>query len=193
MKHTLKLASVLAMSAVLAACGSTPKNSAEELNKNIPEWVLNPVLEDGIAASVCVPSSGHMSTDKAQATALARTELAQQINTRVKALDKTYQERIDVDNAAQVGSTFTSVSKQLTDQSLTGSRVIKTAYANFDSKNQLCVLTALGSSSTKELFDNIIKESERNLSIDQEKVLYQEFKAQKAQDELEAELQKAGN
>ena len=188
MKSTIKIATALTISAILAACSSTP--DADDLNENIPEWVLNPVLEDGLASSVCVASSGHMSTDKAQATSLARVELAQQINTRVKALDKTYQERIDVDNQAQVGSTFTSVSKQLTNQSLTGARVIKTAYANFNGKNQLCVLTALGSSSTKELFDNILKESERNISIDQERILYQEFKAQKAQDELEAELNK---
>jgi len=189
MKNTFKIATALTVSAILAACGSSP-DSAEALNKNIPEWVLNPVLEDGLASSVCVTSSGHMSTDKAQAASLARVELAQQINTRVKALDKTYQERIDVDDKAQVGSTFTSVSKQLTNQSLTGARVIKTAYANFNGKDQLCVLTALGSSSTKELFDNIIKESERNLNIDQERILYQEFKAQKAQEELEAELDK---
>jgi len=189
MKNTLKIATALTVSAILAACSSAP-DPAEALNKNIPEWVLNPVLEDGLASSVCVTSSGHMSTDKAQATSLARVELAQQINTRVKALDKTYQEKVNVNNEAQMGSTFSSVSKQLTNQSLTGARVIKTAYAHFNGKDQLCVLTALGSSSTKELFDNIIKESERQMSIDQEKVLYQEFKAQKAQEELEAELNK---
>ena len=189
MKNTMKIATALTLSAIVAACGSAP-DSAEALNKNIPDWVLNPVLEDGLASSVCVPSSGHMSTDKAQATSLARVELAQQINTRVKALDKTFQERIDVDNSAQVGSTFTSVSKQLTNQSMTGARVIKTAYANFNGKDQLCVLAALGSSSTKELFDNIIKDSQRNVTIDQERILYQEFKAQKAQEELEAELKK---
>jgi hypothetical protein len=51
-------------------------------------------------------------------------------------------------------------------------------------------MTALGSSSTKELFENILKDSQRPVSVDQEKVLYQEFKAYKAQDELEAELMK---
>jgi len=40
MKHTLKLATVATLSAVLAACGSTPKNTAEELNKNIPDVVF---------------------------------------------------------------------------------------------------------------------------------------------------------
>lgn len=190
MKHTIKIVTALTVSAVLAACGSTPKNSMEELNKNIPEWVLNPVLEDGIASSVCVASSGHMSTDKSQATALARVELAQQIDTRVRAMDKTYQEKISVGDKTTTGITYNSVSKQLTDQALTGSRVIKTAYANFDGKNQLCVLAAMGQSSTKELFDNIINASDRQLTMNQEEVLYLEFKAQKLQGELESELEK---
>jgi hypothetical protein len=187
MNKVVKLTAVAAVTAVLAACGST---TPEDLNKNIPDWVLNPIVEDGIASATCVSASNNMTTDKAQAQALARVELAQTINTKVKALDKVYQERIDVDGQSQVGSTFTSVSKQLTDQSLNGARVIKTSYANFNGKNQLCVMVSLGASSTKELFDNILKDSQRPVSMDQEKVLYQEFKAHKAQQELEAELQK---
>ncbi len=190
MNKLTKLSTVIAISAALAACGSTPE-TPDELNANIPEWVLNPIVEDGIAAAACVSSSGSMTTDRAQATALSRVDLAQQIGTKVQALDKTYQERIDVGGQAQVGSTFTSVSKQLTEQSLTGARVIKTSYANFDGKNQLCVMTALGSSSTKELFANILKDSERPVTMDQEKVLYQEFKAYKAQEELDKELSKS--
>ncbi|GHB79159.1 hypothetical protein GCM10008107_30830 [Psychrosphaera saromensis] len=189
MNKLTKLSTVIAITAALAACGTTPE-TPDELNANIPDWVLSPSVEDGIAAAACVSASGSMTTDKAQATALSRVDLAQQIGTRVQSLDKTYQERIDVDGQAQVGSTFTSVSKQLTEQSLTGSRVIKTSYANFDGKNQLCVLTALGSSSTKELFASILKDSQRPVTPDQERVLYQEFKAYKAQDELDAELMK---
>lgn len=189
MNKLTKLSTVIAITAALAACGTTPE-TPNELNANIPDWVLSPSVEDGIAAAACVSASGSMTTDKAQATALSRVDLAQQIGTRVQSLDKTYQERIDVDGQAQVGSTFTSVSKQLTEQSLTGSRVIKTSYANFDGKNQLCVLTALGSSSTKELFASILKDSQRPVTADQERVLYQEFKAYKAQDELDAELMK---
>jgi len=189
MNKLTKLSTAIAISVAITACGSTPE-TPDELNANIPEWVLNPVVEDGIAAAACVSSSGSMTTDRAQATALSRVDLAQQIGTKVQALDKTYQERVDVGGQAQVGSTFTSVSKQLTEQSLTGARVIKTSYANFDGKNQLCVMTALGSSSTKELFENILKDSQRPVTVDQEKVLYQEFKAYKAQEELDAELMK---
>ena len=154
MKNLFKLSTGLTLTALLAACGSTPPTS-EDLNSDIPDWVMNPVVEDSFSAAACVPSSGHMSIDRANATALSRVDLAQQINTKVQALDKTYQERINVDQGSQVGSTFSSVSKQLADQSLIGSRVIKTAYANFDGKNQLCVLTSLGSEETKSLFDNL--------------------------------------
>ena len=188
MKNIIKLTTALTLTAVLTACTSTP--TSEDLNADIPDWVLNPTVEDAIAAAACVPSSGHMSTDRANATALSRVDLAQQINIQVQALDKTYQERINVDEGTQVGSTFSSVSKQLAEQSLIGSRVIKTAYANFDNKNQLCVLTSLGSQKTKELFDNLLKESKRTVTPDQERVLYQEFKAYKAQEELDKELMK---
>lgn len=188
MKNLVKLTTTLTLTAVIAACSSTP--NSEDLNSDIPDWVMNPVVEGSFSAAACVPSSGHMSIDRANATALSRVDLAQQINTKVQALDKTYQERINVDQGTQVGSTFSSVSKQLADQSLVGSRVIKTAYANFDSKNQLCVLTSLGAQETKKLFDNLLKESERSVTPDQERVLYQEFKAYKAQQELDAELQK---
>ena len=191
MNNRLKIAGVLTLSAILAACGSTPEK--KDLNADVPEWILNPVIEDGIAASTCVPASGDMSIDSAQATAQGRADLAQQISTRVKAMDKTFQERVDVDGKIASGKTFSSVSKQLSNQILVGARPTKRAYAEFNGKTNFCVLTTMGSSSTKELFDKILNESERDISIDQEKVLYQEFKAQKAQEELEAEFDKNKN
>lgn len=185
MNNIVKLTVAATVTAVLAACGSTPEANP---NANLPGFVLNPVVEDGIAVGSCVSATNNLNTDKSMAQALARTELAQTINTRVKAMDKVYQSRTDVDGKAVVGSTFEAVSKQLTDQSLSGVRTLKTEYSK--DGGQLCVLLAIGSSSTKELFDNIVKESERPLSATDEGVLYQEFKAHKAQQELEAELGK---
>lgn len=186
MKTKLKYGTLIALTTVLAACGSTPK----EPETTMPAWVMNPVVEDGISSTECVIWSGNFSTDKAQASSLSRTALAQQIETRVKALDKTYQEKIEVDSGVQTGSTFTSVSKQLTNQSLQGSKPVKVDFATFDGKKHLCVMTALGASSTKELFDSLVNKTEKKLMPDQEQVLYQEFKAHKAQQELEAEMEK---
>lgn len=191
MKAIYKTALSLAVISTLAACSSSPSNEA--LNENIPDWVLNPSIENGIAHSECVPSSNNMSIDKAQAIALARVGLAQQISTKVKALDKTFQERVDVGDETVTGSTFSSVSKQLTNQMLVGAQPVKTSYANFNGKNQLCVMTALTPQKTKDLFDKLVSASERKLSPQDESVLYQEFKAYKAQLELDKELEKDGN
>lgn len=186
--NSIKLILSATLVTLVSACSTSP--TPETLNENIPEWVLNPKLKDGIAAAECVPSSGNMSIDKAQAIALARLSIAQQISTRVKALDKTYQERVDTSGEIATGSTFSSVSKQVTDQALVGATPLKTSYANFNGKNQLCVLAGLNPKQTKNLFSDLVKESQRSLSMQDESVLYQEFKAYKAQQELDRELEK---
>lgn len=191
MKQLVRIVVSTLVTATIVACGSTEKPQ-HEFNKNLPDWVLNPTIEGGLAAPVCVIASGNLNTDKSQATALGRVELAQQINVKVKALDKTYQERVDVDNQAQVGSTFSSVSKQLTDQAIQGSRVSESGYTEFDEKRHLCVLTVLDPNATKGFFDGLVKASGRQLDPTDERVLYQEFKAHKAQKDLEAELFKQG-
>ena len=76
---------------------------------------------------------------------------------------------------------------------LVGAQPVKTSYANFNGKNQLCVMTALSPEKTKDLFSKLVAASERKLSPQDESVLYQEFKAYKAQQELDKELMKDGN
>lgn len=177
MKNAVKVAAAASLAVVLAAC------SSKEPAPKYPAWVLNPIVEDGIASAQCVKASSSISTDRAQAIALARVDLAQQIGVNIKAMDKTFQEKVETNDQVVNGSTFSSVSKQLTQQSLQGARAIKVEYAKEDS--ELCVLVSLGAKSTKELFDNIVKESSRKMNPRDEAVLYQEFKAHKAQQEME--------
>lgn len=186
MKKVLKYGSTILLSSVLAACGSSPSVSPDD----IPEWVLNPSVENGIAAATCVVWSGNLSIDKAQATSLSRTALAQQIETQVRSLDKTYLDKVEVDSGTQSGSTFTQASKQLAEQTLVGSRVSRTEFAEFDGKKHLCVLTALGEPETKGLYEDLLNRTGRKVTASQKEVLYQEFKAQKAMEELDAELEK---
>jgi hypothetical protein len=182
---TQKLIIVAAMSTIIAACGSTPEKKSNDVTANIPPWVLNPVIEDGIAAVDCVKFSGNLSIDQKMATANGRLSLAQQIETRVEGLDKTYSNRTDSNEDITTGSTFSSVSKQLTKQTLTGSRAIKSDVVEIAGKQHLCVLTTLSPSATKELFDSIITQSKRSVNPQDEKFLYQEFKAHKADQDLE--------
>jgi hypothetical protein len=184
--NTQKLILVAAISTIIAACGSTPKE--ETSLSNIPQWVLNPVVEDGIAASNCVKSSGNFSVDQKMATANGRLALAQQIEVRVEGLDKTYDRRTDANGDTSSGSNFSSVSKQLTKTKLVGSRPIKTDMVMISGKEHFCVLTTLSPNATKDLFKSIVQDSERKVNAQDEKFLYEEFKAHKAEQSLEKEI-----
>lgn len=192
MKFT-KVIITAAVASLLSACGSTQKAEAPAPSSNIPQWVLNPVVEDGIAAADCVKSSGNFSVDQKLAASNTRVALAQQISAKVQALEKNYQERIDSNEESTTGTTFTSVAKVLTDQTLTGSRVVKSDIVNIQGKDHYCSLMTLSPTSTKELFDALITQSKRRVNPQDEKFLYQEFKAAQAQEELDKTMSKLTN
>lgn len=181
---------LLSLSSVvfLAACSSAPVETTSV--GDIPSWVLNPQVEDGIAVSECVLFSGNMSIDKQQALANARTSLAQRIETRVSALDKSYRDKVEVASGVESGSTFSSVSKQVTQQTLVGTNPIKTDITKIAGKDNLCVLVGIGQQSTKEIFDQLISEANLPMNAQQKDVLYAEFKAQRAEEQLDKELEK---
>lgn len=185
---SLKLLSLSSL-VFLAACSSTPPVETTSVGK-IPSWVLNPQVEDGIAVSECVLFSNNMSIDKQQALANARTALAQRIETRVSAMDKSYRDKVEVASGVESGSTFSSVSKQVTQQTLVGTNPIKTDIIQIAGNDNLCVLVAIGQQSTKDIFDQLVGAAERPMSADQKDVLYAEFKAQRAEEQLDKELEK---
>lgn len=193
MKFT-KVIITAAVASLLSACGSTQKAvEAPKPSSNIPQWVLNPVVEDGIAAADCVKSSGNFSVDQKLAASNTRVALAQQISAKVQALEKNYQERIDSNEEMTTGTTFTSVAKVLTDQTLTGSRVVKSDIVSIQGKDHYCSLMTLSPTSTKELFDALITQSKRRVNPQDEKFLYQEFKAAKAQEDLDKAMSRLTN
>ena len=187
-KNKLLLLLPISLLAILSACSGS--DVAETSIGDLPKWVLTPEVEDGIASAECVTYSGNLSVDKQHATALARTSLAQRIETQVNALDKVYQEKVEGKAGAQSSSTFSSVSKQLTKQSLTGSTVLKVDVIQIGKQDNLCVLVGIEQASTKALFEDLLKRSNTKVSASQKDVLYDEFKAQKAEEELDVEMDK---
>lgn len=178
---------------VIAGCNTVAEKSASTPVSNLPDWVLNPHVSEGIAATDCVKFSGNLSIDKKLATANSRLALAQQIETRIEGLEKTYSNRTDANGDTTVGTSFSSVSKQLTKQKLQGSRLIKSDIVNISGKDHFCVLTALEPNQTKSLFNDILKQSQRTINPADEKFLYQEFKAKKAENDLDQEIKKLTN
>ncbi|WP_413692375.1 hypothetical protein [Psychromonas sp. KJ10-2] len=186
-----KVKSLLSLSTIvlLTACSSN-EPVQETAVGDIPGWILNPQIDDGIAVSECVLWSGNMSIDKQQAVANARTSLAQRIETRVSAMDKTYRDKIEAASGVESGTTFSSVSKQVTQQTLVGTNPIQTDIVNIADKTNLCVLVGIGQQSTQAIFDQLISASERTVNTQQKDILYQEFKAERADLALDKEIEK---
>ncbi|MDX2470739.1 MAG: hypothetical protein QNL04_09225 [SAR324 cluster bacterium] len=173
----------------LASCSDSKPDSDQGGfgDMDIPEWVLMPSVEDGIAATECVNWSGDFSIDRAEATALARAEIVRQIGIKASALDKTYQEKVKTAGKVAVGGTFTSASKQVSQAYLRGTKAIKVKPILIDDKKKLCVMVTL--SKQQKFFEDILKQSGEKVSPQDQEVLYQEFKAAKAQNELAKSLE----
>jgi len=182
----------------LCACVSQPVQQqatpAAPPASSLPSWVMNPMVENGIADTQCVSAKPGVGLNylKSQATALARAELSKQLDVKVKAMDKTYQRLADTTSGQSVGGTFESVSKQVAQQSLSGSRAINMDYVTMPGGEQnFCVMVALSPELTDSLFKELVNKSGANLSPQDEGVLYEQFLSHKAQEEMEAELMKS--
>lgn len=181
---------VAGMLFITGCTNTTTGNTPAKPSIDLPMWVLNPTIEGGIASTECVIYTGDISLDKAEAVALARASLAKQIDVKVKALDKTYKRKVRTKDGVAAGGVFESVSKQVTQQHLKGARAIKMDLIEIDGKKQWCVMVAMDPAVTESLFKNLVKESNVNLSPQDEGVLYEEFKAYKAGQELDQEIDK---
>ena len=186
---SFKLTLVAASTILLAACSSTPVEKVEvEPKSTLPSWVSTPMVEGGFAATECVKTVASMSVLKTKATALARASIAKQIDVEVVAMDKTYQSLTETKDGTASGDTFESVSKQITNKVLKGTRPVKVDYVETFDGTQLCVMVTLDPKSTQAYFDAVVAKSDREISPQDNAILYQEFKAHKAQQELALEI-----
>jgi len=193
MKKILTLATAIA----LTACASNqPAPAAPDpvaapmnhsANDKAPDWVFMPKSNKGLASSACVKWSGSMTVDRAQAIATARADLSQQIQVKASVLDKLYSRKTTSGDSEHVGGTFEQVSQQISNETLSGSKPEQVSFATIDGKKFLCALVVL--ENTREVFDTLVDGSNRTLDPMSTEALYEEFKAQKAMDELRELLQ----
>ncbi|WP_233768613.1 MULTISPECIES: hypothetical protein [Shewanella] len=185
MKKVLLISASVLM---LAACNSTPQSQSTSLadNDSVPSWVFMPTSEKGLASSSCVAWGGNMSAARAQAIANAKADLALQIETRAKVMDKTMNSQSQQGTEVQNKSTFSQVSKQVAEQSLIGAIPKEVAFALIDNQKQLCALVEM--ENTQPLFDNLLASAGVSLDPSLEANLYKDFRTTKITEELQAEL-----
>ncbi|AHI30125.1 hypothetical protein AU14_12550 [Marinobacter similis] len=177
---------------LLAGCAGNAPSEQQSSTSGLPAWVITPgklVPEGAMAATECVPANASMSILKSKSTALARATLAQQIQVSVQAMEKTYQDQTENGAESASGSTFSSVSKQVTDQMLNGAILERVDYIpGTGETTRFCSMVVMAPEQNRKIFEQIIDRSNRQMSPDNEALLYQEFRAKRAAEELDDAL-----
>lgn len=168
----------LFVSFTLQGCGSSRSGSTEESPmKDIPEWFLNvPQAEDAIYG-VGMAKKQNPSLARKAAIARARDEVASQVQVKVQSMLKDFMQESGVGENAQSLEFTQSVSKQVTDMSLQGSKV-KEVYPAKDG-----TFYALVEYPLESLRQSTLTEAQK------QEALYNEFKAQQGFDALKEEIE----
>jgi len=181
--------SVAVMALVLTACGSDEVKQAapdcvfpDAPSAAAPGWVCDEPV-DGVAVSavgVAEKSAAGHSFMKNMAATDARVQLAQSMKVHVQNMVKQYAETTGAADTETVDKVNTSVTKQITDETLVGTKIYKTRTSP---NGSLYVLLGMDPSMAATATENALKTSMNN-----DRALWQQFKAQKGQDELAASI-----
>jgi len=180
----------VAMTALLAGCGGKTKEDVADCvfpdapGTEAPGWICDePVegVEISAVGSAEKSAAGHDFMKQMAATS-ARVQLAQRMKVKVQNMIKQYVETTGAADQETVDKALTSVTKQITNETLVGTKIYKTRTSPTGS---LYVLLGMDPNSVETAAQNAIKTSMNN-----ERALWQQFKAQKAQDELAVEISK---
>lgn len=191
-----KITDVLLVSVValgLTACGSAPVKEAPKAvaecvfpnsEKAAPLWVCDaPVEGMAVGAVGSFPqSAAGIDFMKMQAATSARVKLAQQMKVQVQNMVKQYAETTGAGKTESVDQVYTSVSKQITNETLVGTKPFRSAQGP---DGAVYVLVGIDTAGVEEITKAAVKTSMNN-----DKALWQKFQAGKAQDELAADIAK---
>lgn len=190
MKKLAYLAAGVALSTLLISCGGDKKEEVADCvfpdapGSAAPGWVCDePVknLEVSAVGSATKSGAGH-DFMKSMASTAARVQLAQNMKVQIRNMIKQYVEATGAADTETVDKVMTSVTKQITNETLIGTKIYKTRTSP---NGNLYVLVGMDSASVEQATQKALKTSMKN-----ERALWQQFKAQKTQDELAAEISK---
>lgn len=189
------LFSMLALSAMLAGCASSGEKKPEPAayddrckfpgtQELAPGWVCDEPVPgwDVTAPGSAEKTAAGIEFQKQMAMTAARVNLAQQFKVHVANMVKQFAETTGVADNESVDRVNSATTKQITDQTLVGSKVIKSVTGP---DGRLWVLMGMDSKTIESLTKIAVKSSMNN-----EQALWQKFQAKKSQDELADEIAK---
>ena len=183
----------VALSVLITGCGSDVVK-LEALDCTFPDaptisapaWICDAPVE-GIEISAvgsAEKSAVGMSFTKDMAVTNARVQMAQAMMVHVHNMVKQYAETTGAADSETVDKVNTSVTKQITNQILSGTKPYRTRVSP---NNVMYVLVGMDAAMASKATEQTLRTSMNN-----ERALWQQFKAQKGQDELAAAIAEGG-
>ncbi|MDH5388401.1 MAG: LPP20 family lipoprotein [Gammaproteobacteria bacterium] len=187
-RNSLFAVSGAALTLMLSACGSGDVKPVADCvfpdatSVPAPGWVCDEPVEgvEVSAVGAAEKSAAGNSFMKNMAATDARVQLAQSMKVHVQNMVKQYAETTGAASTETVDKVNTSVTKQITDQTLVGTKIFK---SRVSPNGTLYVLLGMDKNSTATATQEALRSSMNN-----DKALWQQFKAQKGQDELAASI-----
>jgi len=182
---------VAAAATLLVACASNqpapqqPVAScmfADGSGQAAPEWVCGAPV-DGVdlsAVGYADKSAAGPNFMKQMAATAARVELAQTMKVEVQNMVKQFAETTGAGDSETVDRVNTSVTKQITKETLVGSKIFRQMPTP---SGGMVVLVGLDADTVNKLAEQALKTSMNN-----ERALWQKFQAEKSFDELASEI-----
>ncbi len=147
-----------------------------------PEWTCTPLVEGSYAEVGSAPmSAAGENFSRREALANGRSNLAQQIETKVKDKVETFVRGTGIGGGESVDKVTTQVSKQVAQVTLKGSKQIK--YWQNPKSNTIYVLMAVPESTVNESAKAAVQTSYKN-----DNALWQQFQSKNALESLDKEF-----
>jgi len=162
-------------------CGGSGPSIKTEKDLNIPDWYLNPPADPDHIWAVGDGYSSDMGLAKEKAATAARTSIAKEQDVKLSNLTKSFKEEIiGANDAVQLLDQFTIATKEVVQTTLRGAKQVETAVTKEGRMFRVYVLFSYPTGAAAEaLLNNLGKNEE----------LYTRFRASKAFEELNQELE----
>ena len=192
MKKTLSSIALAALVTIgFTACGGEAPAPKKDWDKctieggtEAPPWVCMPEIGGGIAAlGISQKSPAGPGFQRQEAMASGRDALARQIGVKVKNMFKNFTQQTGVGSDAVVDKMSSNVSKQISAQMLNGSKQAK--YWVDSKTGDMYLLVVLDPNAAVAATKAKVRSSMKN-----DKALWQQFQAKKADAALDSEIEK---
>ncbi|MBK1734000.1 hypothetical protein CKO15_01625 [Halorhodospira abdelmalekii] len=187
------LSVALLTATLVVGCGwftrDDPELTEEERISMLPQWVAEPRVENGLAATGCVASADSFSRDQSRADLSARQQLAAIMGIQIQSMAEQYERTTETADGLTIGAHFEEVTRGLIDEELRGSRRVRSDYVEMpNGRLEFCSMVAIGQEGVAELLERVAAAAGADAGVFTQAELREQFMSQEAFNRMDRQL-----